>query len=691
MVLETVEIISSKHRYPKSVFFIVGNEFCERFSYYGMRTILSLYLVDILRYNEDSATLIYHAFAMFCYFFPLFGAILSDCYLGKFKTIFYLSLVYAAGNIVISSSSSPLFGVDHKRFFSLLGLLLIAVGTGGIKPCVSSFGGDQFVLPQQAKQLAQFFSLFYFSINAGSLLSTYLTPVLRHDVQCFGEDTCFPLAFGVPALLMVIALIIFLLGKKQYVCKNPEGNIVVDVSKCVSHAVCQKVQSAEKKEHWLDHSVDRFGQGLVNDTKAAMAILWMFLPLPFFWALYDQQGSRWTFQATRMDGRLGPFTIKPDQMQVVNPFLILTFIPLFDSVVYPALARCHLLTRPLQRLSVGGLLAALAFLVSAFVEMKLEATYPVLPKAGISHLRIFNGLDCAVDVQSSIATLNGRVASLDSLPLVDIPLTDSAQYTLNFTTLNCPQLKNVNFTGAVTLTEAQAVSLFLHSTLGVPTASQVPGFDAVQKDSVNPIIRVLFTTPPKQEVLKLTQDGYSKNIVLHNNTFNTLPVQVLKTGRFELELGGNKLVSNVELNPAGIYTLIVNSDYNDKIEANLVTVTPPNSVHMLWLLPQYIIITAAEIMFSITGLDFSFTQAPVSMKSLISAAWLLTTAFGNLIVVIVAEVQFFESQVHEFILFAVLMVIDMVIFIFMALNYKYYNPNSNSSSSKEIPAEKQND
>jgi solute carrier family 15 (oligopeptide transporter), member 1 len=92
------------------------------------------------------------------------------------------------------------------RAFSLVGLFIIAVGTGGIKPCVSAFGGDQFVRPQQDRQLETFFSIFYFAINAGSLISTFVTPILREDVKCFDQNTCFPLAFGVPAILMIIAV-----------------------------------------------------------------------------------------------------------------------------------------------------------------------------------------------------------------------------------------------------------------------------------------------------------------------------------------------------------------------------------------------------------------------------------------------------------------------------------------------------
>lgn len=139
------------------------------------------------------------------------------------------------------------------REFSMVGLAIIAFGTGGIKPCVSAFGGDQFVRPQQDKQLEQFFSVFYFAINAGSLISTFVTPILREDVHCFGEESCYSLAFGLPAVLMVIAignlfflifsisffmycfqfLVVFVCGKPLYKIKLPEGNIMGDFVKCI--------------------------------------------------------------------------------------------------------------------------------------------------------------------------------------------------------------------------------------------------------------------------------------------------------------------------------------------------------------------------------------------------------------------------------------------------------------------------
>lgn len=143
---------------------------------------------------------------------------------------------------------------------TFIGLVLIALGTGGIKPCVSAFGGDQFILPQQERYLSVYFSLFYFAINTGSLISTFLTPVLRNDVSCFGEKSCFSLAFFVPAVLMIVSIgeqfviirsyslhsswfliffyktftVIFAAGRWLYIVKKPEGNIVLKVVKCIS-------------------------------------------------------------------------------------------------------------------------------------------------------------------------------------------------------------------------------------------------------------------------------------------------------------------------------------------------------------------------------------------------------------------------------------------------------------------------
>ena len=117
----------------------------------------------------------------------------------------------------------------------------------------------------------------------------------------------------------------------------------------------------------------------------------------------------------------------------------------------------------------------------------------------------------------------------------------------------------------------------------------------------------------------------------------------------------------------GVYTLAVGRE-----RAVLHTLTTPNSIHILWQFPQYFIITASEVMFSVTGLEFSYSQAPASMKSVVQAAWLLTVAFGNIIVIIVASAKAL-GQASEFFMFAVLMILDMFFLMFLAYRYTPYN------------------
>ena len=100
-----METNEKQQKYPRSIAFIIGNEFCERFSYYGSKAILVLFFRNVLAYNEDSATEYYHIFSMACYFTPVLGAIIADSLLGKFRTIFYISILYAIGNIVLSYAS----------------------------------------------------------------------------------------------------------------------------------------------------------------------------------------------------------------------------------------------------------------------------------------------------------------------------------------------------------------------------------------------------------------------------------------------------------------------------------------------------------------------------------------------------------------------------------------------------------
>ena len=204
-------------RLPPQTKFIVGNEACERFSYYGMRSILAGYITGEvakggLGQTADTSTGIIHFFIFANYFMPLFGAWLSDKLIGRYYTILYVSLFYCAGHGVLACSD--LFGTVGSKIACLcVGLGLIAFGSGGIKPCVSAFMGDQFK-PEQGHLLQKAYGAFYWAINFGSFFSFLAIPFIKNRAG-------YGWAFGVPGILMAIATLIFWLGTKHYTRIEP--------------------------------------------------------------------------------------------------------------------------------------------------------------------------------------------------------------------------------------------------------------------------------------------------------------------------------------------------------------------------------------------------------------------------------------------------------------------------------------
>lgn len=318
---------------PPGIPYIVANEAAERYSYYGMRAILVIFMTKFLMnaqgeldvMTDEQAKTWFHGFVTAVYFFPILGAIISDAFLGKYRTIMLLSIVYCLGHLTLA--------LDDSRAGLALGLGLIAVGSGGIKPCVSAHVGDQFG-QTNSDLLTRVFGWFYFSINVGALTSILFAEPLLHR---FGPSV----AFGLPGVLMAIATFAFWMGRNKFVHIPPGG-------------------VAFLREVFSNKGLKALGKLFIIYTFIAM-----------FWALFDQQGSAWVLQAERMDRHFG-IDWDPSQAQWLNPALVLLFIPLFNRVVYPAFDRFWPLT-PLRKISMGLFLTALAFVLPAWVEARLDA------------------------------------------------------------------------------------------------------------------------------------------------------------------------------------------------------------------------------------------------------------------------------------------------------------------------------
>lgn len=143
----------------------------------------------------------------------------------------------------------------------------------------------------------------------------------------------------------------------------------------LQHAIATKFREGRRnpRKNLLDYSIDKYGEQLVEDVRTLLGLLILYLPLPIFWTLFEQRGSRWTFQAKEMSGDIGFMVIKPDQIQMVNPLLVLIMIPLFEGVIYPLL-RPFGLRRPLQKMVIGGILAAISFVLAGIVQFQIEAS-----------------------------------------------------------------------------------------------------------------------------------------------------------------------------------------------------------------------------------------------------------------------------------------------------------------------------
>ena len=343
--------------FPIQIKYIVGNEACERFSYYGMRSILVIFMINRLSMRHEDAQTAYHLFASAVYLLPLLGAYLSDRFLGKYKTILVLSLVYCLGHLSLS-----LWESQNGLYF---GLGLIALGSGGIKPCVSAYVGDQFD-ESNHHLLKKVFDLFYWSINFGSFFATLLIPVV---LVKYGSQV----AFGIPGVLMAIATLLFWMGRKNYVNIPPARDERSAGFMSILTYALFNLKEKKQGQNFLDVALARYSAEEVDGAKAVISIIKVFFTVSVFWALFDQNASSWVLQAQRMDLNFMGMHLEAAQIQALNPILVMLLIPIFGSVIYPVVERLGIHVTPLRKMSVGMVLAAFSFVVVGIFESLLDS------------------------------------------------------------------------------------------------------------------------------------------------------------------------------------------------------------------------------------------------------------------------------------------------------------------------------
>lgn len=543
---------SSPARMPSGIPYIVGNEAAERFSFYGMKAILFVYLTRYLAgysgqldpmSSEDARSTV-HLFVASAYFFPMLGALLSDVLLGKYRTIFWLSLVYCLGHLALA--------VLPGRMGLLSGLTLIALGSGGIKPCVSAHVGDQFSSTNQ-HLMQRVYSWFYFSINFGAFFSTLITPIL---LAHYGPH----FAFGLPGVLMLLATFVFWLGRKKFVHIKPGGVAFVK---------------------------ETFGaEGL----KALSGLIPIYLFVSVFWALYDQTASAWIDQADAMDRNWLGMEWLPSQIQAINPILVLILIPACTYVVYPAIDRVIKLT-PLRKMAIGFFITVVSFGVSAGIESQIT---------GGAVIRN-TGVEKAPDQHELIVRLR-----------------EHKSWTIKSVSWEGPYAKDEKTNNAV----AEFVPLNVQVESG--EAPKGPWKKVVDRDFVAaadvPVSsgtgRYAIAFPEvitaKYVRLLISPAGESKD--------GTKLIDWRQDQVVDVSAEEESPPAHADAHAAAVWPNVAAVGYRPNI---------------IWQFVAYFFLTLAEVMISITGLEFSYTQAPNKMKSFVMSLYMLSVSLGNLITALV--------------------------------------------------------
>ncbi|VDL78443.1 unnamed protein product [Nippostrongylus brasiliensis] len=699
--------------WPKTTICIVSNEFCERFSYYGMRTVLILYLLNVLNFSENQSTIFFNSFTVLCYLTPLLGSIIADGYIGKFWTIFSVSILYACGQVVLAVASIKNKESSVHPWMDLTGLVIIGFGTGGIKPCVSAFGGDQFEVGQE-RMLSLFFSMFYFSINAGSMISTFISPIFRCMVifyigkkeqenfatkipqmsnvfvsaqPCLGQDSCYPMAFGIPAILMILATCLFMAGSFWYKKPPPKENVFAEVARVMGRSIANKFHSKTKKEHWLDNYFDTHvcesdpkcldyrlevgnknacqKKSFIDDVKSLLRVLIMFLPVPMFWALYDQQGSVWLIQGIQMDCRLSSTVLfLPDQVQTLNAVLILLFIPLFQIVIYPLSMIDNKKNSQAQR-SVH--LTAPKGSTQWTVPVKLAYTGCPADQ--------FQNLPNTFDVQLKTTEIYYVAVSTNGVYQGKADPSKPTQGTGEFS-LGIVMATTPVYDGNLVMCRMDAGDFDPNHPCNPRSPSDFYYWETDYDEH---------TDDRDSNLTYTTKQGKSSNYAVD---YVFKPV---KPGRWQLYYldGTPKNVGyktpakqNITVKATGVWMevheqgavyVMALTGTKDQPVKHINQVVQSNSVSILWQIPQIVIITAAEILFSITGYEFAYSQSAPSMKALVQALWLLTTAIGDSIIVLITALNLFSNMATEFFAYAGAMCVVIVVFALMSIFYYEYN------------------
>ncbi|XP_076074028.1 solute carrier family 15 member 4-like [Mytilus galloprovincialis] len=361
--------IEERPRFTRNKLFIVGcilmTELCERLTYYSVIANLILFCTSTLDISSTGAARISLIFSGSVFIVPIFGGYVADAFVGKFNIILGCGLIYVIGLVLLPASAvdykNNWFGLHNKistetrRGLFLSSLVLIAIGTGGIKSNVGPFGAQQ-VENLGPKAVQSFFNWFYWFINVGAIIA-------YSGVAAVQQDVGFDVGFLIPLISMILALVIFVLNKSKYISLPVKGSVLKDTIGVCCATRCKGFDHAREDEG------GPYSNEMVNGVIAVLRILPVFLLIIVYWAIYSQMGTTFFLQGERMDLKVGSGNVPVAVLNIFDTIIIIVLIPIMESLVYPFLTRINRSPSHLQRMGIGMIFAAMAMFVAGILEI----------------------------------------------------------------------------------------------------------------------------------------------------------------------------------------------------------------------------------------------------------------------------------------------------------------------------------
>lgn len=362
-----VTIDQPRNGHPKGLWVLFGTEMWERFNFYGMRAVLTLFLVNSLLMKEADVALVYGGFLGLCYLTPMLGGFISDKYLGNRNCIILGGTLMAIGQLFLFTSASIFSSnMEMAKMLTWIALGIIIFGNGFFKPNISSMVGSLYPNEQKSK-LDSAFTIFYMGINLGALFSQWLCPIIgdvKDPVTGVRDIFAFKWAFLAAAIAMILGTLIFYFLKNKYVV-TPEGAPIGGRPSKNTDAISEDGEAQQAKFSNTALGISAvvfaaliavmhyvFGQNIIYsiiyssgitlagliltdasltkvETQRIIVIYIVSFFVIFFWAAFEQAGSSLTFIADNQTDRnfLG-YMIPPSMVQIFNGlFVVILAVP----------------------------------------------------------------------------------------------------------------------------------------------------------------------------------------------------------------------------------------------------------------------------------------------------------------------------------------------------------------------------